>query len=106
MAMGMQWQMGGRYLDFNDVGLRAAYQPRHAASKRHQQPRVSVGEETGPNAARTQGYTSQLAAADCQSYGFAAASMRQLLLGRAAALVRLHPRRHEGGGPLSQRGWA
>ena len=105
MAMGMQWQMGGRYLDFNDAGLRAAYQPRHAASKRHQQPRVGVGEETGPNAVRTQGYRYQPAAADCQSYGFAPVSMRQLLLDRAATLVRLHPRRHEGG-PLSQRGWA
>jgi hypothetical protein len=103
--MGMQWQMGGRPLDFNDVGLRAAYQPRHAASKRHQQARVSVAEETGPNAAGTQNYTYQRAAADCRSYGFAAVTVRQVLLDRAATLVRLHPRRHEGG-PLSQRGWA
>jgi hypothetical protein len=104
--MGMQWQMGSTHLDFNDVGLRAAYQPRHAVSKRHQQPRAGLAEEAGPGAARTQGHVHHQAAASCQSYGFARVSIRQLLLDRAASLVRLHSRRQVGRGQVSQRGWA
>jgi hypothetical protein len=98
--MGMQWQVGSMHLDFDDVGLQAAYQPRHAISKRHQQPRASLAEEAGLGAARTQGYVHHQAAASCQSYGFAPVSLRQMLFDRAANLVRLHSRRHVG------RGWA
>jgi hypothetical protein len=94
--MGMQWQVGSTQLDFNDVGLRPAYQPRHAVSKRHQQPRASLADEAGFGAARMYGYAHYQAAASCQSYGFAPVSVRQLLLDRAASLVRL-PRRHHGG---------
>jgi hypothetical protein len=101
--MGMQWQVGS--LDFNDVGLRTAYQPRHAISKRHQQPRASLAEEAGVGAARTQGHVHHQAAATCQSYGFAPVSIRQLLLGRAANLVRLHSRRDNTGGQASRPGW-
>jgi len=91
--MGMQWQMGSTHLDFNDVGLRGAYQPRHAVSKRHQQPRADLAEEAGLGAARTQGYVHHQAAASCQSYGFAPpVSIKQLLLDRAVNLVRLHRR--------------
>ena len=91
--MGMQWQMGSTHLDFNDVGLRGAYQPRHAVSKRHQQPRAGLAEEAGLGAARTQGYVHHQAAAGCQSYGFAPpVSIKQLLLDRAVNLVRLHRR--------------
>ncbi len=104
--MGMQWQVGSTHLDFNDVGLRPAYQPRHAVSKRHQQPRASLAEEAGVYAAGTQGYVHHQAAASCQSYGFAPVSIRQLLLDRAANLVRLHPRRHDGRRQISQGGWA
>lgn len=91
--MGMQWQIGSNQLDFNDVGLRPAYQPRHAISKRHQQPRASLAEEAGLGAARTHGYMHHQAAASCQSYGFAPVSFRQLLLDRAASIVRLRSRR-------------
>jgi hypothetical protein len=92
--MGMQWQVGGMdHLDFNDVGLRGAYQPRHAVSKRHQQPRAGLAEEAGLDAASTQGYMHHQPAASCQSYGFAPpVSIRQLLLGRAVNIVRLHRR--------------
>jgi hypothetical protein len=103
--MGMQWQMGNTRLDFNDVGLRAAYQPRHAVSKRHQQPRAGLTEEAGLDAARTPGYANHQAAASCQSYGFSPLSIRQVLLDRAATLVRLPSRRHDSGQML-QRGWA
>jgi hypothetical protein len=91
--MGMQWQVGSMHLDFNDVGLRGAYQPRHAVSRRHQQPRAGLAEEAGLGAARTQGYMHHQAAASCQSYGFAPpVSIKQLLLDRAMNLVRLHRR--------------
>lgn len=91
--MGMQWQVGSMHLDFNDVGLRGAYQPRHAVSRRHQQPRAGLAEEAGLGAARTQGYIHHQAAASCQSYGFAPpVSIKQLLLDRAMKLVRLHRR--------------
>jgi hypothetical protein len=91
--MGMQWQMGSSHLDFNDVGLRGAYQPRHAVSKRHQQPRAGLAEEAGLGAARTQGYVHHQAAASCQSYGFAPpVSIRQLLVDRAVNIVRLRRR--------------
>ena len=93
MAMGLQWQMGSTHLDFNDVGLRGAYQPRHAVSKRHQQPRAGLAEEAGLGAARTHGYMHNQASASFQSYGFAPpVSFRQLLLDRAVSLVRLHRR--------------
>jgi hypothetical protein len=91
--MGMQWQVGSMHLDFNDVGLRGAYQPRHAVSRRHQQPRAGLAEEAALGAARTQGYIHHQAAASCQSYGFAPpVSIKQLLLDRAINLVRLHRR--------------
>jgi hypothetical protein len=95
-AMGMQWQVGSTHLDFDDVGMRPAYRPRHAISKRHQQPRASLAGEAGLDAARAYGFSHHQAAASCQSYGFAPVSIRQLLLDRAANLVRL-PRRHHGG---------
>ncbi len=110
--MGMQWHTGSTRLDFDDIGLRTAYQPRHAASKRHQQSRASlqsrgiVAGEAGLDAARTKGYAHHQAAASCPSYGFSPVSVRQLLLDRAANLVRLHSRRHDGGGQLSQQTWA
>src|SRR5258708_8625066 len=98
--MGMQWQMGSTPLDFNDFGLRAAYRPRHAASKRHQPsraggpPRASVAEEAGVDAARTQDDAHHQAAAVGQSFGFSPAPIRQMLLDRAPTRDRLHPRRH------------
>ena len=96
--MGMQWQVGSMHLDFDDVGLRGAYQPRHAVSKRHQQPRAGLAEEAGLGAARTQGYMHHQTAASCQSYGFAPpVSIKQVLLDRAMNLVR--PRRR----PVSRR---
>src|SRR5258707_5466114 len=101
LAMGMQWQMGSTPLDFNDFGLRAAYRPRHAASKRHQPsraggpPRASVAEEAGVDAARTQDYAHHQAAAGGQSYRFSPVPIRQMLLDPASNLVRLHPRRHD-----------
>ncbi len=103
--MGMQWQMGNTHLDFNDVGPRAAYQPRHAVSKRHQQPRARLAEEAGLDAARTPGYSNRQAAASCQSYGLSPVSIRQMLLDRAATLVRLPSRRHDSGQML-QGAWA
>lgn len=91
--MGMQWQVGSMHLDFNDIGLRGAYQPRHAVSKRHQQLRTGFADEADLGAARTQGYVHHQAAASCQSYGFAPpVSIRQLLLDRAVNLARLHRR--------------
>lgn len=91
--MGMQWQVGSMHLDFNDVGARGAYQPRHAVSRRHQQPRAGLAEEAGLGAARTQGYIHHQAAASCQSYGFSPpVSIKQMLLDRAVNLVRLHRR--------------
>jgi hypothetical protein len=101
----MQWQIGSTHLDFNDVGLRPAYQPRHAISKRHQQPRASLAEEVGLGAARTQGYVHHQTAAGCQSYGFPPVSIRQLLLDRAANLVRLHSRRLDGRKQPPRRRW-
>ena len=96
--MGMQWQVGSMHLDFNDVGLRGAYQPRHAVSKRHQQPRAGLAEEVGLGAAITQGYIHHQAAASCQSYGFAPpVSIKQVLLDRAVNLVRLHRRQSSRG---------
>jgi hypothetical protein len=87
--MGMQWQVGSMHLDFNDIGPRGAYQPRHAVSKRHQQPRAGLAEEVGLGAARTRGYVHHQPAASCQSYGFApSVSIKQLLLDRAVNLVR------------------
>jgi hypothetical protein len=94
LAMGMQWQMGNTHLDFNDLGLRAAYRPRHAVSKRHQQLRASLA---GMDATRTPGPANRQAAASCQSSGLSPVSIRQMLLDRAATLVRLPSRRHDSG---------
>jgi len=107
----MQWHLGSTRLDFDDIGLRAAYQPRHAASKRHQQSRASVqwrasvAGEAGLDAARAQSYAHHQAAASCQSYGFAPVSIRQLLRDRAATLIRVRYRRQDGG-ELSLQRWA
>ena len=97
--MGMHWQVGSMHLDFNDVGARGAYQPRHAVSRRRHQPRRGLADEVGRGAARAKGYVHHQAAASCQSYGFAPpVSIKQLLLDRAVNLVdravnlRLHRR--------------
>jgi hypothetical protein len=108
--MGMQWQVGSTLLDFDDIGLRGAYQPRHAASKRHQQSRASVQSRArvadlgGLYAARKQGYASQVTTASCQSYGFPAVPIRDRLLRRAAAFVRRRSRRNDRSQPAAQPG--
>jgi hypothetical protein len=103
--MGMQWQMSSTHLGFDDAGLRAAYQPRHAVSRRNPQPRIAAAPETSLDLSSPHERTGDLAAARCGSYGSSPASVRQALLGRAALLFRLHSRHQQGAEQASQQGW-
>jgi hypothetical protein len=95
--MGTQWAIRGREQELDEFGLRAAYRPRHAKTRRQRQ-----GDAAGRVPALP--WPEQLSAARCENYRHSQVSIRQLLRDRAATFVRAYSRRY-GQEQWSQQGW-
>jgi hypothetical protein len=90
--MGTQWVGRGRDVDYDDLGSRPSYRPRHAKSARRQQPRSNYvdGEMSGWSPAA--GIAEPYIINSCETYGYTSVSIRQVLRDRAATFVRGYSR--------------
>jgi hypothetical protein len=96
--MGTQWVIRGREQELDEFGVRGAYRPRHARTRRQRHGDAAGRAPGAPSPAE------QITVTRCENYGYSQVSIRQLLRDRAAIFVRARSRRY-GQEQWSHQGW-